>query len=105
MAGNTISIPVVGSILAVVLAATELRRDADQCVGEVGSRLRSSSSTPQVVWIGDHRASNTGTCEWSCLLRENKKSTDANPPKKRKTTVMKGQRKVDDYFQCPTAKQ
>ena len=103
MAGNTISIPVVGSILAVILAATELRRDADQCVGEVGPRLRSSSSTPQVVWIGDHRASNGGTNEWSCILREKPTRVD-NPPKKRKKTVMKGQCKVDDYFQ-PTAKQ
>ena len=107
MAGNTISIPVVGSILAVMLAATTLRRDGDQCVGEIGSTstLRSSSSTPQVVWIGDHRASAEGANEWNCILRETKNTDASNPSKKRKTKrTTKGQRKVDEYFQRPTAK-
>ena len=81
IAGNTISVPVVGSLTAAVLASTKPKVNPLAVDGwPVPSGAKAPPMPPLGVWIGEQRVADTA-CKWDIVFP---KSSPADPkPAKR----------------------
>lgn len=100
VAGNTISIPVIGAVISVMLSVSKIRGP--------GNRCRDVYRMPQpaeCVWVGPQRVPIPETDgEWGMLGKVKRLAEELAPQKRVKTKkgqVQKGkkvQKKMDNYF-------
>lgn len=102
VAGNTISIPVVGAILAVMLGSSVVKSDGDidNSPAATDPDFLSGAELPDVVSVGHQRVSMPGK-EWGSLLAKAGKSSQGQGNKRSQpaaSSSSKVQKKMDAYI-------
>lgn len=92
VAGNTISVPVIGAILSVLMATS-----VKNARGIDIKALRSQSDFEKVIWIGPHRVSLEGIDGAARVGRSKRPLADSEPSASSKKTK-KSQQKLDTYL-------